>query len=74
MLCGGGRGLSEGFRDAFGSVEGRPLACSKFLVQGSKLLGLRLEKSFESGVEKTPLNYLMPFLGLFRTDSCSPIG
>ena len=47
MLGGGRRGLSGGFRDAFGSVEGRSLACSKFYVQGSKLLCLLLEKSFD---------------------------
>ena len=47
MFCGGRRGLSEGFRDALGSVEGRSLACSNCSVQGSKLLCLLLEKSFD---------------------------
>ena len=47
MLCGGRRGLSGGFRDAYGPVEGRSLACSKLYVQGSKLLCLLLEKSFD---------------------------
>ena len=47
MFCGGGRGLPGGFRDAFGSVEGRSLACSRFYVQGTKLLCLLLEKSFD---------------------------
>ena len=40
MLGGGRRGLSGGFRDAFGSVEGRSLACSMFYVQGSEWLAL----------------------------------
>ena len=47
MLGGGRRGLSEDFRDAFGSVEGRSLACSRFCFQGSTLLCLLLEKSFD---------------------------
>ncbi len=45
VLGGGGRGSSGDIRDAPGPVEGRSLASSKFYVQGSKLLGLRLEKS-----------------------------
>ena len=46
---------------------------SEFQVQGSKFK-VKAEKSLESGLEKTPLNYLMPLLPLFRPNSCRPIG
>ena len=74
MLGGGRRGLSEGFRDALGSVEGRSLACSKLYVQGLKLLCLLLEESFDWAEEFNPSTYLIPLLPLFWTESCSPIG
>ena len=48
MLGGGRRGLSGGFRDAFGTVRGVLGVGPKFCVQDSKLWRFGLEKSFES--------------------------